>query len=134
MRLPDYKLTFDHPELEGLEVVIGRLTVEELFEFIDLGEMPTDERKDLFAYVDAFTAFLGKHMISWTLTDRDDVPVPLGQTRDMTVLRAIRDGLTAALNGGAAAPVDPTRQIEDQLPMQAASAPVNDALPEAAGS
>ena len=131
MRLPDYKLRFEHPELDGVEVVMGRLTIEELFEFNDLlesapvpPEPPVERktrdefRKKVKAYNAQLIAFIGKHLVSWNLTDRDDAPVPLGQITDIVLLGGIKDGWLEAING-AADPLARTAAIEAQIPVEA---------------
>lgn len=98
--LPDYRLRFDHPELEGIEVTMGRLSVDELFDFNETLALPYDDNEKRRAYWKAIGAFLSDHMVAWNLTDRDDQPVPVGQTSDIALLGAIRDGWLDGLNGG----------------------------------
>lgn len=142
MHLPDYKLRFEHPELVGLEVVMGRLTIEELFEFNDLlesapaaPEPPVDAktrqefRKKLKAYRADLIAFIGKHTVSWNLTDRDGAPVPLGQITDIVLLGGIQEGWLEAING-AADPLARTAAIEAAIPVEALP---SDAQPAPAG-
>jgi len=100
--LPDYHLTFEQPELEGVEVTMGRLAIQELFDLNDVLAMPRGDMKALRAYTEALAAFVGKHVIDWNLTDRDGSPLPTGQITDTTLLWAIRDGWLAGINGSRA--------------------------------
>jgi hypothetical protein len=113
--LPDYHLTFEQAELEGIEVTMGRLTINELFDLSDILAMPRDNMKQLRAYTEALAAFTGKHVVDWNLTDRDGSPVPRGQISDTTLLWAIRDGWLQGINGGRAplAPAQEPRPAEE---------------------
>lgn len=115
-QLPDYHLTFEHPQLAGIEVTMGRLTVDEQFDLADILALPATNRDENKAYAAALSAFIGKHMVAWNVTDRHDEPLPPGPPADSLLMRAIRDGWVEGLNGGAAplAPA-PRPAIEDDL-------------------
>lgn len=122
--LPDYHLTFEQRELEGIEVTMGRLTIQELFDFSDILAMPRGDMKQLRAYTEALAAFIGKHVVDWNLTDRDGAPLPQGQISDTTLLFAIRDGWLQGINGGRA-PLD-----QKQAPRPAQEAEMADLMQE----
>lgn len=129
MQLPDYRLTFDGAEFDGLEVVMGRLTISELFDLNDVLALPSASPQEAREYWDSLASFVGKHMVSWNLTDRDDAPVPVGQVDDWNVLTAIRDGWLEGLNGGRS-PLPPSPAIEAELPVDPLPAPSgNDSEP-----
>lgn len=121
MQLPDYHLTFEPPELAGLEVTMGRLTFEQVFELDSINLMPRTNGKQIVDYFHALAAFIGKHMVAWNLEDKDGSPLPLGQSGDQLVLTAIRDGWLQGITG-AARPLGPTgttdSTIESGIPMQ----------------
>lgn len=96
--LPDYRLRFD--QFPEVEVTMGRVSVEELFEFNDILAMPRATAQELRAYLDALAAFVGKHMVSWNLEDRRGRAVSVGRVTDTELLFAIRDGWLQGINGG----------------------------------
>lgn len=110
--LPDYQLRFE--KFPDLEVVMGRLTIEELFEFNEILAMPRDDQEKLRAYLAALTAFVGKHMVTWNLEDRRGRPVAVGRVTDTELLGEIRDGWLEGINGGRAplAPAPPAEEAE----------------------
>lgn len=72
-----YKLTFQDPSMDGLEVIAGSLTTDE---FLALSEAAasvseTDNVENRKAAAEMFD-LLGKHLVSWTLEEEDDTPVP----------------------------------------------------------
>lgn len=77
-----YRLTFEDPDLEGLEVVTRRVSVEGLIGFIDFYEAVkgTDPEKftpeDARALTALFERFV-KVVASWNIEDDDDQPVPV---------------------------------------------------------
>ena len=114
-QLPDYRLAFEHPQLADIEVTMGRLTIDELFEFNEVLALPMATSKELKAYSSALAAFVGKHMVEWNLEDRDGAPVPVGHVSDQMLLGAIRDGWLQGINGGATPPLDRRPDIEADL-------------------
>ena len=100
--LPDYKLRFDDPELEGIEVEMGRLTIDQLFDFNDILGLPRTNKEESRAYFDALRSFVGEHMVAWNVTDKRGKKLPPGDVADLQLLEAIRDGWLQGLNGGRA--------------------------------
>jgi hypothetical protein len=113
--LPDYQLKFE--KFPGVEVVMSRLTIEELFEFNEILAMPRTNQKEVRAYLDALTPFVGKHVVDWNLEDRRGKPVPAGRITDTELLGEIRDGWLLGINGGRAplAQQPPRAPQEDDL-------------------
>lgn len=111
--LPDYKLRFDDPELEGVEVEMGRLSIDQLFDFNDILVLPRTNKDESRAYWDALRGFIGQHMVSWNVTDKRGKKLPPGDVTDLKLLEAIRDGWLLGLNGGRA-PLAPPPQRPDQ--------------------
>lgn len=120
--LPDYDLKFDHPQLAGITVTMGRLTIAESFEFEDIITMPTNTREERLAYSTALAKFVGEHTIAWNLTDREGTALPVGEVTDGLLLRYIRDGWLEGLNGGDApsplAAAGPDDEFEAEIPVE----------------
>ena len=121
--LPDYDLKFDHPQLEGVTVTMGRLTIAENFEFEDIITMPTTNREERRTFIGVLAAFVGAHMVAWNLTDKDGKPLPVGQIEDHLLLRQIETGWLQGLTGGqTASPLDagagPDEDFEAEIPVQ----------------
>lgn len=100
--LPNYKLRFDDPELEGVEVEMDRLTIDELFDFNDILVLPRTNRDESRKYWDTLRGFVGVHMVAWNVTDKRGKKLPPGDVADLKLLEAIRDGWLQGLNGGRA--------------------------------
>lgn len=98
--LPNYKLRFDDPELEGVEVEMDRLSIDELFDLNDILMLPRTNRDESRAYFDALRDFVGGHMVTWNVTDKRGKKLPPGDVTDLKLLEAIRDGWLLGLNGG----------------------------------
>ena len=77
-----YRLTFEDPDLEGLEVVTKRTTVDALLGFVELFEQVKDSDPEKFSPEDIgmltglFARFV-KVVVSWNIEDDDDRPVPV---------------------------------------------------------
>ncbi len=112
--LPDYKLRFDDPELEGIEVEMGRLTIDQLFDFNDLLGLPRTNKQESRAYFDALRAFIGQHMVAWNVTDKRGKKLPPGDVADLKLLEAIRDGWLQGLNGGRAPLAQQPRPAQEE--------------------
>jgi hypothetical protein len=76
-----YQLTFEDPDLEGLEITTRRVSVDGLMKFVDMFETVQQVDKDNFKpsdlkiLKDMFEAFT-KVLVSWNIEDDDDQPVP----------------------------------------------------------
>ncbi len=112
-----YRLTFEDPELAGLEVVARSATVgayQEIATLADVASPPTAE--DVQKINHLYKAFADV-LISWNIEDEADQPVPATLegllTQDMVlILQIIRAWMEAVasvdldLGAGAAAPPD----------------------------
>ena len=76
-----YRLTFEDPDLEGLEVVTRRPSVDGLLRFVELYEQVQglDEEsfkpEDIKLLTSLFERFV-KVLVEWNVEDDDDQPVP----------------------------------------------------------
>lgn len=82
-----YKLTFDDPDFEGLEVVTKGVSVEglkkfaEMFETVqglslDAGAEDQSLKPEHLKLLDEFFASFAKVLVSWNVENDDDTPVP----------------------------------------------------------
>lgn len=77
-----YKLTFEDPDLAGLEVTARSISVDGLLGMIDMYEQAqgVDAQKftpeDVKLLTDLFARFV-KVLASWNIEDDDDQPVPM---------------------------------------------------------
>lgn len=108
--LPNYKLRFDDPELQGVEVEMDRLSIDELFDLNDILVLPRTNRDESRKYWDTLRGFVGQHMVAWNITDKRGKKLPPGDVSDLKLLEAIRDGWLLGLNGGRA----PLAQQQDR--------------------
>lgn len=122
-----YRLTFEDPELEGLEVVMGSLSISEFMELTSaVGGVSAESADGVTGLLEKFAS----RIISWNLEDDDDQPVPADfdgvKTQELGFVMAI---VTAWMD--AIANVDPTSRAsangtgtfpEVSLPMEPLSA------------
>ena len=76
-----YQLTFEDPDLEGLEVVTKRISVDGLLKFVDLIDAVEGLDKDNFKPEDLkivrdLLGRFAKVLVSWNVETEDDQPVP----------------------------------------------------------
>jgi hypothetical protein len=114
-QLPDYHLAFEHEQLKDIEVTMGRLSIDELFDFNEVLALPASTPQETKAYCAELAAFIGKHTVAWNLEDREGAPVPVGHVTDQMLLFAIRNGWLEGINGGATPPLDRRPDIEADL-------------------
>jgi hypothetical protein len=124
--LPDYDLRFTHPQLADIQVTMGRLSIDEVFELNLILAMPlmVDGRVDAKAVHERSTAlreFIGPRIVEWNLTDRAGDPVKPGTEglTDPLLVTGIMTGWLEGLGGGEA-PLEqtPAADIEASIPME----------------
>lgn len=77
-----YQLTFEDPDLEGLEVTTRRMSLQGFRDFIEMFEEVQSLKgaapgnKAAMAIVDQFIAAFARVLVSWNVEDDDDRPVP----------------------------------------------------------
>ena len=70
-----YRLVFDDPEYEGLEIRVRSLPIGKLKTLIALD--PEDESKEArAAAIEQLASSFAKALVSWNMTDEAGVPVP----------------------------------------------------------
>lgn len=121
--LRNYRLSFEGPEFEGVEVTMGRLTIDELFDYNDILLLPRTTKDEARAYWKELRAFIGEHMVSWNVEDEDGKTLPVGDVADLGLLEEIRDGWLQGLNGGRA-------PLDQQTPRPAQEADLADLMQE----
>jgi hypothetical protein len=99
-----YRLTFDDPALEGLEVVMRGASVAELTQFSELSSLGEGLMKPENAESLAeLYAMLSRKVVRWNLEDEDDQPIPCtAETladEDSRVVLAIMAGWADAVAG-----------------------------------
>lgn len=76
-----YTLTFEDPDLEGLEITTKRISVDGLLKFVEMFEATQNLDKDSFKPEDLqiltgmFERFVNV-LVAWNVEDDDDQPVP----------------------------------------------------------
>lgn len=74
-----YELTFEDPDLEGLEVTTRSLSVDSLTQMYDLVARVQDMDENnpaLLAMIGQLTERFARVLVSWNVEDDDDKPVP----------------------------------------------------------
>lgn len=77
-RRPSYRLTFEDPQFEGLEVSARGMSIESMLDLMKLADINTSEdlsdedREKILALCDTF----GSALVSWNLEDDQGQPVP----------------------------------------------------------
>lgn len=122
-----YKLKFEDPEFEGLEI---RTKSVPLGVFLDMEELIAQERLDRESLDKLFEHFAGV-LVGWNLEDQDDNPVPatIGglYSQDLVFVRAIIDAWRDAMTDLPAPLAPPSEDGEPSpeasIPMEEVSSP-----------
>jgi hypothetical protein len=105
---PVFKLVFDDPEFDGLEVRAKSMPLGAMFEFQALQERAD---KDASAALEVLSRFAGV-LVSWNLEDDQDQPVPCNldglKTLDMPFVLEIVKGWMTAVASVPKAPLTPS--------------------------
>jgi hypothetical protein len=129
-----YKLTFDDPDLDGLEVETRSVSIDGLLSFFDLLEKAQamdEEAPDLTVFADVAERF-AKVLVRWNVEEDDGTPVPATAggllSQDIGFMVQILDAWTAAMSKappplpGASKPSVPPP--EESLGLASQSAPL----------
>lgn len=117
-----YKLVFEDPQFEGLEVTAKSLALRELFALQGLQEkVATDP-----AALEKVIRTLADAVVKWNLTDDDDQPVPCDfdglSGLDMAFVVAIIEAWISAMGGVPKAPLSASSaggtSLEQSIPME----------------
>lgn len=129
-----YRLTFEDPELAGLEVIMGSMSIGQMLDFQKVvNALQPGEKKDEAVQqkmVELTLERFAKSIISWNLEDEEGMPIPATlagvQTQELDFIMPIITAWQEAIAG-----VDPKSQPsangsgnfpEVSLPMETLSA------------
>lgn len=87
-----YKLIFEDPSLDGLEVVARELSIDELVQYTELLAATPNQRERVTKRAE----FICERLVSWNLDDEDGNPLPITPQVLLSQPRRVNIELSAA--------------------------------------